>query len=402
MKKILLFILAMTTITANAQTFEWGPAEWNIQDGWVFNDQADFDQTGVILTYPNPAGYTLTMFHMLGVTYDLYIDDATEPTEEEASARGGTEVVFSYPFVEGHKYKIVTKAAQVVFINLGTMPPTPETVSTNEDSYSISFEIKGPQLMSVIDVEATMSLSITDQYNPLTASEIDVDGIKEDLGISDINEATIYGVQLTTGQYVPYDYYGPSAFDGWRDNDGDYTNWGGGWNSFVGHNAYPAVYCIKISEDADSITYFYYDYWREYNPDEDGEIGGGTLTTSKQRVPETTYNSIVWDWDNGDGTTSKWVRMYRCNEGEDYKATFIIKANGKIVQINATMHFVSIEDYEKYLASVNSLSSDESRVVSTEVFSISGARLPQTQPGINIVKKRLANGTVKTQKIFVK
>ena len=400
MKKILLFILAMTTITANAQTFEWGPAEWNIQDGWVFNDQADFDQTGVILTYPNPSGFSFTMLHMLGVTYDLYIDDATEPIEEEASGRAGTEVRFSYPFVEGHKYKIVTKSAQVVFVNLATMPPTPEVISTNEDSYSISFEIKGPELVSVLEVEETMSLAITDQYDPLTATEIDITGIKESLGISDISEATIYGVQMTTGQYVPHDYYA-SVFDGWRDNDGDYTNWGGGWNSFVGGNAYPAVYCVKISEDADSLTYFFYDYWKEYDPEEDGEIGGGTVT-SKQRAPETSYNSVIWDWDNGDGTITQYRRSYRCNEGQDYKASFIITANKKYVQINATLHFVSIEDYEKYIASVNSLTSDESRVIATEIFSISGARLPQTQPGINIVKKRLANGTVKTQKILVK
>lgn len=397
MKKFLLLIISVIALNVNAQTFEWGTAEWNVQDGWVFNDQADFDNTGLILTFPNPAGYNLTFLNIVAVNADVFVDDSTEPKEASASAQMGTAARFSFPFVEGHKYKVVTKENLLVQANLATY--TTDTLSRNFDSYTISFEIQGPELVNTINVEATMSLAITDQNDPITASEIDVEGIKKDLGISDIAEATIYGLEQTTGQYVPFEYYGPGYFDGWKDNDGDYTNWNGGWNRFAGHNAYPAVYCVKINEAADSITYFFYDYWRDYNPDEDTEIGGSGITPTKRRVPETSYNSVVWDWDNGDGTTTKYVRNYRCNEGQDYKASFVITANKKYVQINATMHFVSIEDY---LNSINSLTDDNVRVTSTEVFSLSGARIAQPQHGINIIKQRLANGSVKTTKIFVK
>ena len=44
-------------------------------------------------------------------------------------------------------------------------------------------------------------------------------------------------------------------------------------------------------------------------------------------------------------TTYKYRRNYRCDEGSDYKASFVVKANNKYVLINATLHFVSIEDY---------------------------------------------------------
>ena len=397
MKKFLLLLLVLTTINANAQTFEWGTAEWNIQDGWVFNDIVDYQNTKVILTYPNPKNYKLTFLNVIAVDCDVFVDDATTPVEYRASAQASTQVDINYPFIEGHKYKIVTKGSALVQANLATY--STDTLSLNSDSYSISFSILGPELVNTIDVEGTMSLAITDQNDPITASVLDVEAIKQDLGISDISQATVYGLQKD-GSYVPYEYYGPGYFDGWRDADGDYTNWGGGYNHFTGHNAYPAVYCMKINEAADSITYFFYDYWKEYDPDDSGETGGsGMGGNGKFRAPETSYNSIIWDWDNGDGTITQYTRMYRVNEGQDYKASFVITANKKYVQINATMHFVSIDDYN---AHINSLSSDGKQPVATEYYSLSGARIAKPQPGLNIVKNRYNDGTTKAVKVFVK
>ena len=125
MKKIyfLLLLIASTFSTANAQTFEWGTATWNIPDGKVYESIDEFAVDGLVLTYPNPANYTLTFFNAIGVNYDLYVDDAAEPIKAEASSRANTIVTFNYPFVEGHKYKIVTTGAALVSI----LPLTPQT-----------------------------------------------------------------------------------------------------------------------------------------------------------------------------------------------------------------------------------------------------------------------------------
>ena len=84
MKKIyfLLLLIASTFSTANAQTFEWGTATWNIPDGKVFENIDEFNVDGVILTYPNPTNYTLTFFHVIGVNYDLYVDDVISVVDQ--------------------------------------------------------------------------------------------------------------------------------------------------------------------------------------------------------------------------------------------------------------------------------------------------------------------------------
>ena len=91
--------------------------------------------------------------------------------------------------------------------------------------------------------------------------------------------------------------------------------------------------------------------------------------------------------------------MYRCNEGEDYKASFAIVANKKMVKINATLHFMSQEDY---LTGINTLKPTEAEVVASEYYSVGGARLASPQPGINIVKSRLADGRTVTRKVLVR
>ena len=135
--------------------------------------------------------------------------------------------------------------------------------------------------------------------------------------------------------------------------DGEYTLWGGGYNTYAGHNAYPAVYCIKITPQADSIYYFFYDYWKLYDPNDPGEQGGSGIVQSRNRAPETSYHTILWDWDNGDGTTTTYTRFYRCDEGKDYKASFAVVANKRMVRIDATLHFVSQDDYAAYLNALN-------------------------------------------------
>jgi hypothetical protein len=210
------------------------------------------------------------------------------------------------------------------------------------------------------------------------------------LNIQDISEAKVYGLNLN-GSYNDHhaDYY-----DGWRDADGEYTTWRGGWDTYHGHNAYPAVYSIKITEKADSIHYFFYDYWREYDPNDPDEIGGGSM--GSRRAPKTSYNSILWEWDNGDGTTTTYRRNYRCDEGKDYKASFIIIANKKAVQINATLHFISQEDYKTVITDIAGVKINDQTI--KMIYNINGTRQNSLQKGLNIVKG--TDGSIR--KVFVK
>ena len=386
-----LFVALGSLLSANAQTFEWGTATWSIEDGAVFEDIEEFEGAALSLSYPNPANYVLTPLNMVAVAYDLYIDDATEPIQEVASARASTDIFFDdYKFAEGHKYKIVTTGAVVAQVNLATF--TTDTLFSNSDSYQISFSIKGPELVETIEVEGIMSLSITDQEWWVTYSYIDPATILSPLGASSMDEVRVYGMN-PNGSYNSHymDYY-----YGWHDADGGFTTWGGGWDAYNGHNAYPAVYGMQLNETCDTVKYYFYDYWRLYDPNEEQETGGGVISTVNRRfAPETTYNSVIWDWENEDGSTTQYRRNYRVNEGQDYKASFIFIANQKSVMLNATMHFVSQEAYDEFISGVNKVVSNDNG--EEAIYDLNGVRLPALRKGINIVKS--GNGV---KKVYVK
>lgn len=365
--------------------FTWGTATWNTADNAVYESIEAFEAAGLTLSYPNPSGFALTFFNVLLVEFDLFVDDAQEPVKASSSAQGGTDVVISYPFSEGHKYKIVTTRSVLAQANMATY--TTDTLTTNEDSYSISFTINGPALQKTIDVEGWMSLAIVNQDYTKTISTVDVADICATLGISDISEATMHALR-PNGSYCDYMSY----FDWWRDADGDFTPYNAGYNSVFGHNAYPAVYCIKVNETADTVTYYFYDYWTVIDPEAGDNTGGGTIVT---RAPETVYSSDTVDWENEDGTITQYRRSYRVVEGEDYVSEVMYVANGKSVILRATLHFVSEEEWNEKTA-ITEAKAEATGIV--EFYSISGARLDALQQGINIV--RYGDGTVR--KVFVK
>lgn len=397
-------IPALTTVTftgkpLDSSTFVWGQAAWNTEDGICYENIEDFQNAALTLTYPNPTGYNLTRLNILAMDCQIYVDEETSPIEYKASAQGSTSIPMSYQFAEGHSYRIVTVNTVLAQANLATF--TTDTLSENNESYTISFSIKGPELQKTIEVEGYMSLSITNQNIPITASKLDVEDIKSTLGISNISEATIHALNPNGSYNDHMDYY-----DFWHDADGGFTNYNGGYDSYNGHNAYPAVYCIKINEAADSITYFFYDYWKVYDPEEGGTIpgfGSGSDTPGIKRAtsPTTSYNSVIWDWDNGDGTITQYKRNYRVDEGKDYKADFMIVANGKSVLIHATLHFLSQEDYNKVTGikeNVADSNKTDAGSGKTEYYLLNGTRVNGLQKGINIVRK--ADGSV--QKVIVK
>lgn len=365
--------------------FEWGTATWNTEDGVVYDGIAEFNAAGLALTYPNPTGFNLTFLHIIAVEFDIFVDGNETPVKSVSTAQGSNIVTVEHPFVEGHAYKLVSTRSLLAQANLATY--TTDTLSVNTDSYSISFTIKGPELQKTIDVEAYMSLAITDQEYNKTVSKVDVADICATLGINNISEAVMHPLS-------PNDSYCDhmETFDWWRDADGEFTLYNGGWNPIFGHNAYPAVYCIKTNAAADSVTYYFYDYWTEYVPEEEGEVEGGTVTT---RAPETSRNSVIWDWTNEDGSVTQYKRNYRVDEGKDYQSRVMYVANGKSVIVRATLHFVSIEEYEK-LTSIEQATANSTEAVA--YYTISGVRQATLQPGINIV--RYADGTAR--KVYVK
>ncbi|MCR5819872.1 MAG: hypothetical protein K6F94_02820 [Bacteroidaceae bacterium] len=386
--KLLLAIVSLMTLctTVQAKDFEWGTATWNIDDQQTFQNIDELNLVGITLTYTNPANFQLTFFNMLAVNYDLYVDDETEPIKAMASSEPGKglAVNFDYNYVEGHKYRIVTTEALLVQANIATH--TTDTLTSNTtDSYSISFEIKGPDLVKTIEVESVMSLAITDQEAQLTYSKLDVNEICQALGIETITEANVCGLNVN-GSYCPTEYN--SIFDGWRDADGEYTKWGGGWDPYHSHNAYPAVYCVKINESSDTLKYYFYDYWTTYDPEKPDSIGGGSLQQAKRRAPETHYNSIVWDWEWTDSLGNKQVtqyeRRYRCDEGSDYKASFAFVANDKMVRVNATMHFVSQEQYAE-LVTVEGIPASAATFSRKGIYNMSGQRVSTLGRGLNMV-----------------
>ncbi len=391
MKKTILSLLVAlaTVINVQAQTFEWGTATWNIQDGRVYESVEELNAEGVVLTFPNPTGYTLTFLNVILVEYNLYIDDATEPIKTKSSAKMSNAVPINYEFVEGHSYKIVTTRNLLAQANLATY--TTDTLSTNDDSYTISFKINGPELQNTYNVEADMSLSIIDQNWSPTISAVDVAAICKVLGVESIDKCDVYGLNLNGS----YNNLYISLYDGWRDADGEFTTYYGGWDSGHGHNAYPAVYCIKLNEAMDSVYYYFYDYWKEYDPNAGTETGGGTIVTSKHRAPTTSYHNMIWDWTNEDGSVTQYSRKWRCDEGSDYKASWAFIANKKMVRLNATMHFLSQEEYDKKKAeeeaSISLTSNNNATPVA--IYNINGTRQSSIKNGLNIVK--YSDGSIK-------
>lgn len=370
-----------------AQTWQWGQATWNIPDGKVYEDINDLNGDGIVLSFPNPANFVLGFFDALGLDYNIYVDDATEPIEASASVRQGTDIVLDYDYVEGHSYRIVTTSATLVRANIATR--ITDTLSINqEDSYTIRFSINGPEVVKTIDVEGTMALTIVDQTYFPTFSLIDTPSICEALGIASIDEAELYGLN-PNGSLNAY-FFDP-RFDFWRDDKGNLTVYsggaGGGVYDVLGHNPTFPAYCIKLNETVDTIRYYFYERWSEYTPDEPTEVPGTGF--AKHRA------SVVWDWEwtdeDGNPQVTQYKRSYHVDEGQDYKAGFAIKANKKVVFINATLHFVSQETFAQYLETgVEAV--EAAPVAADGIYGLNGERRQTLQKGLNIVRK---NGEVK-------
>lgn len=363
MKKILLALIITLTTFANALAVDltWGKATWNIQDGTIFEDIDDINLTTVKLTFGN---FTNTASgkkyfisgDLVAVEYDVYVDDATEPVRETSVGdMSSLEVTLNYKWTEGHRYKVITTNAVLTKPDMSTHKT--DTLSMSSTPYTISFTINGPEIVKTINAEGIMSLNIINQnysniysrypmtdtiaprLDPIgtkTFSPIDVNNICQILGVGGIDETEVYGLNAN-GSYNA----GFRSYDGWRDADGEYTK--GYGNDNLGS------YSILLNETCDTISYYIHHTWNIYNPNEEESVPGTGMEARRRAMRYPAMNDTIWDWTNEDGTVTKYKRRYRVTEGEDYKAGFIVKANGKAVIINATLHFVDGQTYEAYI-----------------------------------------------------
>lgn len=72
MRKLLLtLIIAIgSAIGLQAQTFEWGTASWNIQDGTEFDGIDDLGTQGIVLSFSNPTEFYLTFLNIIAAHHE--------------------------------------------------------------------------------------------------------------------------------------------------------------------------------------------------------------------------------------------------------------------------------------------------------------------------------------------
>lgn len=85
-----------------------------------------------------------------------------------------------------------------------------------------------------------------------------------------------------------------------------------------------------------------------------------------------------------------------CDEG--MKSTVIRTMIFDLMVLN---HGKLSEEYEDMVSGISNAQPD-GEIVRTEIYSLSGTRLPAMKRGINIVKEVYANGTVKARKVVVR
>lgn len=98
-----------------------------------------------------------------------------------------------------------------------------------------------------------------------------------------------------------------------------------------------------------------------------------------------------------EGSDNVYIKLRSvCDEG--MKSTAIRTMIFDLMVLN---HGELSEEYEDMVSGISNVQPD-GEIVRTEIYSLSGTRLPAMKRGINIVKKVYANGTVKARKVVVR
>lgn len=98
-----------------------------------------------------------------------------------------------------------------------------------------------------------------------------------------------------------------------------------------------------------------------------------------------------------------WKRTLLSYEGTDEVFVKVASAGGMaaVFDIYVKNHGELSEEYEDMVSGISNAQPD-GEIVRTEIYSLSGTRLPAMKRGINIVKEVYANGTVKARKVVVR
>ena len=98
-----------------------------------------------------------------------------------------------------------------------------------------------------------------------------------------------------------------------------------------------------------------------------------------------------------EGSDNVYIKLRSvCDEG--MKSTAIRTMIFDLMVLN---HGELSEEYEDMVSGISNAQPD-GEIVRTEIYSLSGTRLPAMKRGINIVKEVYANGTVKARKVVVR
>ncbi len=293
---------------------------------------------------------------------------------------------------------------------------------------------------------------------------VDMAAICEKLGVASIDEATVWGINASTMEWVTNPM--ASSVDGWMNNQGDYASWGEGYICYkymadgnfqlcthpsneptVGtvFNAYygfttatdtvvvktviniveapkvelETVKTITVNTTAEALT-AYANTPATFDVTEVCEALGVTdLSAVETYIVNTTTGEFVANttdgWRDANGDAAVWgsgegmvcVKLSDPTTGSfDYIAAIDATIQIGTVYtakwaIAANGKAVVLEVVIEFVTPVG-INGIEADVVKTEYFSVNGAALNAPAKGVNIVKQTLANGKVVTSKVYVK
>ncbi len=166
-------------------------------DGWrdVNGDPAEWNDDGtglgLCLKYPHDGSFAL----------------CTHPGNDPEA---GTELSAGWILSAGGK-------SVVVIVNVNFLEPTP-----------IEIEVAGVFAKTSVTYDSTDASYIEKK---VSISDEEVQNILTELGLSSLDEATVYGYDPTTGELIDSNitgtYGNAGVYDGWRNADGDFASWSG-------------------------------------------------------------------------------------------------------------------------------------------------------------------------------
>jgi len=388
------------------------------------------------------------------VDMEKVVDESLEmwtPEWNEAMATAPVTITLSNEITEPGTYTVKLDAG-LFMLNNGAY---------NSKATEATFAIIPAENLVEMNVERIVNLGYT-------ADVVDVDlaAICEKLGIASISEATVWGVNATTLEYVAD---AMTEYDGWRNAEGDFTKWGNNHQVCYKYIADGAFQLCTEGGNEPTVGTEYTAYWAFSTasdtvvlktnitfvaaPKVEMEIVK-TITVNHYEKPNTSYSGNTATFDVNEVTEA--LGITSITEAEQYIMNVtdgsLVKNNtdgwrgangdalgwgnpgGVCVKINdpasGIIDYIGCYDnawnegdsfvakwafvYEGKAVVIEVVIDFNTEmatgingisagdVVKTQYIGINGAVLNAPAKGVNIVKQTLKNGKVVTSKVYVK